>query len=69
MGPLLLPNSCQAKRTGMTSSRKKQAVLAHVKGLRIKPLADHFSLIEQIVDVAKLIDAHTGLLDAGMRQH
>lgn len=69
MGRVTLPNSCQAKRAGVTSSRKKQAVLAYVEGPRIKPLAGHFSLIEQIVDVAKLIDAHTSLLDAGMRQH
>lgn len=36
-------------------------MLAHDKGPRISPLAGHLPLKEQIVDVAKLIDAYSGL--------
>jgi hypothetical protein len=36
-------------------------VLAYNRGPRISPLAGHLPLIEQIVDVAKLIDAYNGL--------
>jgi phosphoglucomutase len=38
-----------------------KVVLAHYKGPRISPLAGHLPLKEQIVDVAKLIDAYSGL--------
>ena len=36
-------------------------MLAHEERPRISPLAGHLPLIEQIVDVAKLIDAYSGL--------